>query len=1038
MAAVKTDANVNSTKYDYDSTNAYVSEIDYPDGTSEEFAHDFNTGLMTSHTDPNSQTTYYVYDSMRRPLSVSYPDGGETMYCYTDTGTEAGGGTCTQTSPPYQFVFWKKITSSSNFTETGTVDGLARLVRTDTVVPSSPCSSGHVYVDMIYDYDTTNHVRTQTVSNPDCSTSHTYNVVTWYDSLDRIARVTQQDGGTITTDYSYFPYVTVTDEAGKQRKSYTDALGRMTGVWEDPNNLNYETDYTYNTLDDLIQVVQSSSRTRTFTYDSLSRLLCSANPEIQIVTCPIGETDSGSYTAGTIRYTYDDNGNVSTKQAPRANQTSTSNTTTTTYSYDALNRLTGKSYSNSDPSVSYAYGGTACLGASSCYNVGRRTSMTDAGGSEGWSYDKMGRPLEDQRTTNSISKTFTYAYNYDGTTLSIGYPNSTIAYGVNVAEQPISAVDSTHSINYVPTSGGAIYAPHGALASLPNGSSLVSTLFYNSRLQPCRISAKYSGPVPGSCTVSSDAGNVLDLNYDFHYGSGDNGNVFQVTNNITSGRSINYTYDTLNRISTAETTSTYSTSPANCWSEAYVYDQVGGPSPWGNLVQINAGPSQYNSCSQESGLNITVNSNNQISTSGFAYDSAGNLTGSGSLSLTYDGESRICSLGGSSCTTGTTYTYDGDGKRVQKSSGTLYWYGTNPDPLLETDSGGNLTNEYVFFGGKRIARRDSSSNVFYYFADHLGSSRDIVQDGSTPTLCYDADFYPFGGERAYTTSCSQNYKFTAKERDSESNLDNFGARYFSSQYGRFMSPDPSSVGGDLVESENPQSWNMYSYVINNPLTAVDPDGLDCVFTQGDEAYVARGDCNNLPKGAQNATYVAGTVDEKSGQYDANTGTVSFSYKPYSADAGGSGAAIGRGFIVGVSPSSGNDLNPFAQGVFSQLNQMPMQNFIGAVYGGSVLVGVTGGAACYYFCPEAGVTALGLEGAGDAASTTPGQAASISRTAAQGGRKAVERALRSYQKRLADHVAKLGEIKGDPGSVQREVNNFRGLIKAAQDWLSKNP
>src|SRR5262249_24114279 len=54
--------------------------------------------------------------------------------------------------------------------------------------------------------------------------------------------------------------------------------------------------------------------------------------------------------------------------------------------------------------------------------------------------------------------------------------------------------------------------------------------------------------------------------------------------------------------------------------------------------------------------------------------------------------------------------------------------------------------------------------------------------------------------------------------------------------------------------------------------------------------------------------------------------------------------------------------------------------------------------------------------------SPGQIASISRTAAQAGRKGVQRALRSYQKRLAEHLAKLNEIKGDPGSVEREINN----------------
>ena len=77
------------------------------------------------------------------------------------------------------------------------------------------------------------------------------------------------------------------------------------------------------------------------------------------------------------------------------------------------------------------------------------------------------------------------------------------------------------------------------------------------------------------------------------------------------------------------------------------------------------------------------------------------------------------------------------------------------------------------------------------------------------------------------------HKFTGKERDSESGLDNFGERYFGSSFGRFMRPDPSSVGGDIVDSESPQSWNMYSYVLNNPLSATDPDGLDCIYVNND-------------------------------------------------------------------------------------------------------------------------------------------------------------------------------------------------------------
>ena len=69
--------------------------------------------------------------------------------------------------------------------------------------------------------------------------------------------------------------------------------------------------------------------------------------------------------------------------------------------------------------------------------------------------------------------------------------------------------------------------------------------------------------------------------------------------------------------------------------------------------------------------------------------------------------------------------------------------------LDESNLSGGITNEYIFFGGQRIARRDPSSNVFYYFSDHLGTARAIAEVPSgqtTATKCYDADLYPFGGE----------------------------------------------------------------------------------------------------------------------------------------------------------------------------------------------------------------------------------------------------------------------------------------------------
>jgi RHS repeat-associated protein len=203
--------------------------------------------------------------------------------------------------------------------------------------------------------------------------------------------------------------------------------------------------------------------------------------------------------------------------------------------------------------------------------------------------------------------------------------------------------------------------------------------------------------------------------------------------------------------------------------------------------------------------------NNRLTDTGFSYDASGNMLTDGTNTYTYDAENLLTAAG-------VTYTYDGDGDRVQKSSGKLYWYGAGSDALDETDGSGNLTDEYIFFGGKRIARRDSSSNVDYYFADHLGSARVITN--SSGTILDDSDFTPFGVEMSHSSGSGNRYKFTGKERDSESGLDNFTARFYASTTGRFMSADDAKY----VTAADPQTWNLYGYVANNPVNAVDPTG----------------------------------------------------------------------------------------------------------------------------------------------------------------------------------------------------------------------
>jgi RHS repeat-associated protein len=131
---------------------------------------------------------------------------------------------------------------------------------------------------------------------------------------------------------------------------------------------------------------------------------------------------------------------------------------------------------------------------------------------------------------------------------------------------------------------------------------------------------------------------------------------------------------------------------------------------------------------------------------------------------------------------------------------------------------GNTLDEYIHFSGGRIARRDSSGLVYYYFSDHLGTTRVIAN--SSGTMCYDADYTPFGYEMAYTTTCTQNYRFTGLERDSETGgNDHTLYRQYEQNLGRSMSPDP--LAGDVT---NPQSVNRYAYVVNRPTGLTDPSG----------------------------------------------------------------------------------------------------------------------------------------------------------------------------------------------------------------------
>jgi RHS repeat-associated protein len=555
----------------------------------------------------------------------------------------------------------------------------------------------------------------------------------------------------------------------------------------------YVTQYQYDPLGNLICVVQkgtdatpltscgaasASWRPRSFQFDSLSRHILSSNPE-----------------SGQTSYQYDNNGNLIAKTDARG---ITVNYSPQDSPIDALNRVTKKTYSNGDPAVTYTYD----TGAN---GIGHRTGMTDVAGSTTWTFDPMGRIGSEQRTVNGVPATVGYTYYLDGELKTLKYPSTrTLTYTASYAGRVLSVTDPTNGINFVT---GATYAPDGQPTAYTNGSSgsfsgIANAFGYNTRLQM------------NSMSVASPTQTIFSLGYDFHFGAGDNGNVYQVTNNKDISRNQTFTYDPLNRLASAQNagidcSQTVINGLTKYWGSSYSYDL------WGNLLAKT--PTK---CKPES-LSQMVDVTNRIFGNG--YDATGNMTNIGGASYSFNAEGQVSS------TAGNVYVYSGDGERLEKSttaspvSGTLYWYAA-PGVVAETDLTGNPVHEYVFFNGNRIARLDGTQ-VYYYYSNHLESTS-VITD-AIGTIQDESDYYPWGGELQIASGLTNpnRYKFTSKEYDPESGNHYFGARYHSSNLGRFISPDDVKYS----KPTDPQTWNLYPYVRNGPANRVDFNGHDWFY-----------------------------------------------------------------------------------------------------------------------------------------------------------------------------------------------------------------
>jgi YD repeat-containing protein len=699
-------------------TNAFLTYIKPPLIPASKVSYYYGTGQTASRTDANNNTTYsHFSDPLNRPTSTQLPNGGWTYFHYPTAAR----------TPLDTFQGITSASPSASCTGTGDcrddqvqLDGLGRTAH--AILVSDP--DGQTRIDVGYD----SSGRVNSISNPYRSISDsTYGTETYpaaaYDGLNRKLQVVRTDGSKAYTYYGPlvgpngglslqlcpgsfglgYPVLNV-DEAGNMHQSWSDAFGRLIEV-DEPNSttnvLSVGTCYAYNLNDNLVGVLSlgGSEATciaygvtynRCFTYDMTSRLLSASHPESgttsyvndQDTTCPAPNSFPGQ---------------LISKTDARGKRTC--------FQYDALNRITQTNYSDSTPTIQYFYDQDFGSGNAQ----GHRTGMSDASGQTEWSYSSIGKVTYIQKIITNVTPSVTlrsgYGYNLDGSVAIVGYPsNRQVTYRPGDAQRPVSAEDVATGVYYA---NNAHYAPQGALASLTYGGNQYFTLIYNSRLQPCWRYANAGAGLAWSgtlCSASASTGTILDLKYNLNQGTTDNGIVVGITNNRDVYRSQVYSYDHLNRLWTAQSTSTHTTSSTECWSEVYGYD------PIGNLLSIQPTTnSAYNNCATENLGPLAVNTHNQISSpSGYVYDAAGNLNAlTGLVNYGYDAEGQMSSATTASGSTG--YVYDGDGNRAEKTNGgvvyKIYWYGPDGIPLAETDESGNITDEYIFFNGKRIAHR---------------------------------------------------------------------------------------------------------------------------------------------------------------------------------------------------------------------------------------------------------------------------------------------------------------------------------------------
>lgn len=442
-------------------------------------------------------------------------------------------------------------------------------------------------------------------------------------------------------------------------------------------------------------------------------------------------------------------------------------------------------------------------------------------------------------------------------------------------------VGTTYSVQLQSTGGTGTKSWSIVSGTLPNGISLNGSDGTLSGTPTAAASVQITARVADSGSPQQTDSAIFDLTispqssgmplYGFAISSGSTsgydaaGNIVAYTDSVTGTWDMTTGgYDNLNRLTATQATA----GPYQGLQASWSYDGFGNRTLenfGGTLVNQSPPPIPGSTA-------FSYNNYNQIQTANPApaptYDTGGNVVRDSENQYAYDGEGRLCAVYDGLTRTSTGYLYDAEGNRVAK--GTIQWVMVNGVSTLSCDTtqnsftattayvrgpGGDqlseLTNNTgawnwahtnVYAAGQLAATYDADASgqtegsLYFHLADWLGTRRESTDYSGIPcatytSLPYGTGLFPSSGPCLANSQDPTEHHFTGKERDAESGNDYFGARYYSSAMGRFLSPDP--LGNQVADFSNPQTWNMYSYAVNNPLKFVDPTGTDwCAWDDG--------------------------------------------------------------------------------------------------------------------------------------------------------------------------------------------------------------